>query len=108
MQRICCWVLKKLGAFQIGHDVTITKHTVKPKDFMEAVFRQRRNIEYEFNRRPTKMYIGADDYQELMKAVEVNTPFMFRAEYNIDRRVMGLDVHVVPWMKGILLLPKEF
>lgn len=106
LQKLCLSVLKKLGAFEWGEKETVEKYVLRPKDFMQRLFEQGAHIEQEFNREPSCVLIGGEDFQEMMACRDVQHYFSFDGSYNQGRTVIGLKIHVVPWMKGILVLPK--
>ena len=107
LQKACFFVLRKLGAFYIGESVTIERHTLDAKTFMERLFKQQKGIERFFNRHPTKLLIGAEDYAELMHEASATQAFSFYAEYWERREVFGMTVEVIPWMRGCLVMPTE-
>lgn len=61
-----------------------------------------------------RLIIGADDFNELMNTPGVDRLIGFKANYDVGHRgrngethysVMGLNVTIVPWMKGMVILP---
>jgi hypothetical protein len=105
LQRVCIAILRKLGAYDIGETVKIERSTIDAPTFMERLFKQQSNITQFFNVRPTRLLIGSEDYAELMREAVTTGQFNFRAEYGIGREICGLKVEVVPWMRGVLVLP---
>jgi hypothetical protein len=109
LQKVCFFVLRKLQAFYISDAVTIERHTLDAKTFMERLFKQKDGIERFFNRRPTKLLIGAEDYAELMQEVAATQMFSFHAEYvygsGYGSEILGMTVQVIPWMRGCLVMP---
>lgn len=105
LQSVCLWVLRKLGAFYQRDTVTIERHVLQAKTFMERLFKQRAEIASLLNREPKVMLIGSDDYFELMNEPAIHQSFVFDAEYGKDRRILGLEVRVIPWMRGVLVMP---
>lgn len=113
LQKLCIWTLRKLGAFHHGEVVTFERHVIgkNGRRFMDRLFEQRRNLLNGFDREPTRLLIGADDYAELMQEA-TREHFHFDAEYmrgNGDRypKVCGLRVEVIPWMRGVLVMPNN-
>jgi len=109
LQRACLWVLKRLKCYAHKETVTIERHAVGVKggNFMEKLWARKEAVWGDFNREPTKLLIGAADYQELMHEA-CTAGFSFEAQYylgrNGRREVMGLTVEVIPYMRGMLLL----
>jgi hypothetical protein len=112
LQKLCIWTLRKLGAFHHSEVVTFERHVIgkKGRRFMERLFEQRCNLRDAFNREPTRLLIGADDYAELMQEA-TREYFHFDAEYmrGGERypKVCGLRVEVIPWMRGVLVMPNN-
>ena len=111
LQKVCCWVLGKLGAYRRD---TQTKIEYRPKDADSVITRiaeQHESVFALMNRRPKKLLIGAQDYAELMRETSVHYPFTFNASYEIGERgvarIMGLEVQVIPWMRGVLVVPSD-
>ena len=105
LQKACIFVLRNLRAFYIGESVTIERHTIDARTFIERLFKQQESIDRFFNMRPTTLLIGAEDYAELMHEVAASRMFHFPAEYGYGREIFGITVHVIPWMRGCLVMP---
>lgn len=107
LQRACCWVLRKLKAWHVAPiETTVERHLIDANTFMERIWKSSRALADGFDMKPGRLLIGAEDYCHLMKEVEPSTqPFSFDARYGYADRYMDLKVEVIPWMRGILLLP---
>ena len=105
LQRICLWVLRKLGAHHMRDTVTIRRHRLDAKTFMERLFKQRAELARLLNREPKRLLIGSDDYFEMMNETAIHQSFSFRAEYAKNREILGLEVQIIPWMRGVLVMP---
>jgi hypothetical protein len=110
LQRICIWILRKLGCYAHFETVRIDRHYIgrRGNNFMERLWDRRKLIHGSFNHEPTRLLIGAEDYARMMQEEYSKTPFSFNAEYVMGKngrpQIMGLHVEVIPWMDGILLL----
>lgn len=109
LQRACIWVLRKLGCFACTEYIEYQRHEIgrNGRTFMERLMEQRDAIYGTFNRDPTRLLIGAEQYAEIMREKASTAYFDFDAEYMKDGRyprIMGLHVEVIPWMRGIVLL----
>ena len=107
LQRIIFALLRRLGC---QSTVTLRgeiKTAYIERDSVIRALLEQQAILREFDRfRPTELFIGSDDYKELMRETSRwDYPVTFATEYNSDRQVMGLNVTVVPWMEGILIPP---
>lgn len=112
LQKLCFAILRKLGAFHQMEMVTIERHTIDSSSFVERLFKQKEGIHKFFNKRPKVLLIGAKDYAELMQSKEFNQQFSFQAQYfyGNDRvvQIFGLEVKVIPWMSGVLVMPDDY
>lgn len=105
LQRVCAWLLSKLGKHAIEREVTLERHVIDSDDFMQRVFQQCDDIVRLFNREPKNLLVGTEDFAEIMGAAQASQPFTFQSEYWHRGKIFGLTVQVVPWMKGILVMP---
>ena len=103
------WLVRVLGG-QCPHDtVKVIRVPVGGKDFMERLWKQRRAMVESFRREPTTLWIGGEEYEELMSSPAVRQEFMVHASFNYGRHeVYGLTVRVIPWMRGMLVMPSSF
>jgi hypothetical protein len=100
------WLVKLLGGDNPNEVVKVTRVPINPKDFMERLWKQRRALVENFHREPTTLWLGAEDYEELMNAPVIRQAFTMHAEFHYGRReVYGLTVKVIPWMRGMLVMP---
>jgi len=83
----------------------VTRHVVHPSSVIEAIARQRPEVFEQIGRHATTVAMGSDDYDELMCDPNVHQYLSFPARVHDERGVMGLTVKVVPWMRGIVVLP---
>jgi hypothetical protein len=112
------WVWKLLKKYKQIEDYwepksTFTYHQIDTGDFMNRLFKSRETV-LEFSQdEPDLLLIGNADYRELMGAVMDSEEhrFGFRAEYAMNtsgrRRMMGLDVVVLPWIKGMVAINRR-
>jgi len=110
LQRVCFWVLKKIGAYYLKHTVSYSRILIEPDKFMDKLFKQRCEMEGFYYSRPSRLFIGAQDYEELMGSSEIRQIMQFDAQYWVKEEgyrpeIMGLSVTIVPWMKGVLVMP---
>ncbi len=100
------WLVRLLGG-QCPHDtVKVTRVPVGGKDFMEQLWKQKRALVESFHREPTTMWIGAEEYEKLMSSPPIRMMLTVNAEFHYgEHEIYGLRVKVVPWMRGILVMP---
>lgn len=107
LQKACLFVLRKLKAYYRDEKITIERHTIDAPTFMDRLFSQRKDLQRMFNMLPDHILIGAEDYASLMREEATTKAFSFNAEYWNNRTVLGMKVEVIPWMRGILVMPSE-
>ena len=103
------WLVRLLGGQCPFDAVKVTHVPVDGKTFMESLWKQRRVLVESFRREPMELWMGPEEYRTLMDAPEVRQAFHVRAQFNYGRHeVYGLTVHVIPWMRGMLVMPAIF
>jgi len=106
MQKACIWILRRLKAYDTGIKTTYTRHTIDTTSFMECLFKQQDHLsDILVDRRASRLLIGAQDFEEMMESDEIRRVISFRAEYCYGKKILGLKVEVIPWMKGMLVMP---
>ena len=112
LQRLCWKVLHRMGALAQAYEpkMQVTRHVIQADKFMDRLLQQRKSMVVNWNREPKRLLIGSDDYAELMCAPEViGRGFNFLTEmWRSDGgrpRIVGLEVEVIPWMRGMLVMP---
>lgn len=105
LQKLCIWVLRKLGCFYNKPEVEIKRHIIAPDDFMERFFKQSNALE-DLRMRPAAILVGAEDYRDLMQSSLANEAFSFPARYGHGGQICGLEVIVLPTIRGMVVLPE--
>ena len=110
VQRLCFWLLRKIGAFAYVDTVKTSTHVLDTDKFMENVDRQRRGLLDMYDLYGERLLIGVEEYQDFMSNnAEYIREFSFGTTYNKGQfQICGMEVTVIPWMKGVLVLPKGF
>jgi hypothetical protein len=86
--------------------VTTTRHTIDADNFIERLMKQRESLFDAFHKEGQRLIIGSEDYAELMRSPEMSAHyFTFTADVGLGRRIIGLDVEVVPWIRGAVVMP---
>lgn len=101
------WLVKLLGGQNPNDYVKIDRIPVHGKTFMDRLFKQKRYLYDRFNcRDPQTLLVGGEDYEQLMDSPEIRQAFQFSAFYMHGRDgICGLNVQVVPWMRGMVVMP---
>lgn len=102
------WLVKLLGGTNPRDTVKIIRVPVNGKDFMERLWKQKQALVESFRREPTTLWMGGEDYEALMDSPAVRQAFTVSASFNYGRdEIYGLTVRVIPWMRGILVMPTQ-
>lgn len=104
LQKLCCFVMRKLEAFHISETMTFTKHVIDTDLFMDRIITQKHYL-FSLKKHPTLLLIGSEDFAKLMCSPEVRESMYFMTEYMDHNTIHGLKVQIVPWMRGILVMP---
>ncbi|MGZ3235767.1 MAG: hypothetical protein ACXU8A_00155 [Burkholderiaceae bacterium] len=109
LQKICIRILERLDCQWQDTKVETTRIRIDPEEFMNKLYAQKAELFKQFNKDGTKLLIGAQDYEELMCSPQIHQILSFNARAYKDndygRQIMGLEVTVIPWMRGILVMP---
>jgi hypothetical protein len=107
--RLLRWIFRKYGKVYNEPKVTIERMLIDKGDIIERLIRQQRAI-FEVRHEPKRVLMGSEDFAELMNRKDtmqfVTIP---NIEYRVGRdggyKVMNLELTIIPWMKGVLVMP---
>lgn len=109
LQKICCWVLKRLGATHTYMTEDFVYYKVDVTDLFDSFKQQYGDVINETGKNPSKVLIGVEDFHRLTNAPQMNHMLTFNLTERINRYhhvdMMNIPVIVLPWMSGILILP---
>lgn len=108
LQKICCWILSALECHQQIQELSYEAVHLESRVVIRQLFIQRREILSLLNDEGTTVLMGSATFAEMM-----NMP-LFKNMISIDgtycyggsRTLLGLRVITIPWMEGVLVLPK--
>jgi len=123
MQKLCFWILRKIGAQAIEFDTKISRLDIQYKTLIEAINKQRAELFTQYALEGKYLLMGAQDYAELMvdptlinHMISFSIPdAVYREERTANRSTFGVDtsyvimnlnVVIVPWMKGMIVMPE--
>ena len=111
LQKALFWCLQRLDCQAKTEKVKIERHVIDGVDFLGRLWKQCETLENYLGRRPSRIYIGSEDFAKLMDESEPpSLRFCFQARYyNNDTRSIGtvfdVPVEVLPTMRGTLVVP---
>ncbi|KQZ49761.1 hypothetical protein ASD54_12555 [Rhizobium sp. Root149] len=109
-----CWrLLHKLNALEMySEKVTTWRYSeVQQRKLTEMVMTMREEL-FEYFEDPDNwvVVVGAYDFQEVMQSPMLMSHTVFEAGPIASKphyfRLVGVDVHVVPWLRGMAVLPR--
>jgi hypothetical protein len=109
LQRLCLWILRRLGAHDLGERIEMRRHVIHPEDLTEAIYRQEEQILDLFHHRGSRILIGPEEWERFLHDTPPYMMHSFSAPYGhgSSPQLLGMPVTMVPWMKGVLVVPKE-
>lgn len=108
LQRLAWRFIQRCGSLVQAHEPKheVVRHTIEADTFIERVLKQRYELMRGFNRDGQTLLIGSEDYAEMMCSPEMRDyAITFDARVGIDRQIVGLTVKVIPWMRGMVVMP---
>lgn len=99
------WLVRLLGGSCPFDSVKVTRIPIDGIEFADRLFKQKRALFDSFGREAATLLIGGEDYKELMNSPDIRYNFSFQSEFNYGRQVYGLTVNVIPWMRGMVVMP---
>jgi hypothetical protein len=102
-------LLHKLKALHYHYDTQDCIKTVHidTDDVMRRLLESKYAVESMLGEGGELLLIGREEFRELMGHADMVTSMQFTAEYTYSRRILGLSVHVIPQMSGLVVLRKR-
>lgn len=116
LQKACLWILDRLRCHHCTEFTTYRRITIDRPASMAAIFEQQAKIG-RIGQRAQVLLIGADDWAEIMRSdAPAFGPIGFDGEFfvpNLNAHGYSspsrqkMRVCIVPWIKGMVLVPRE-
>lgn len=103
LQELCCWVMDKLEAYSQDRSIAYTWKDVDISDLVRGIYTQVGMLSRDHNLQAKRVLMGSEDFAALCNAPAAQYHLTVYAH---DRKFGGLTVTVVPWMKGVLVMPE--
>lgn len=108
MARAARWLIRKIGVNARDPVVEVQRLLIDPPKIMQKILEQRAAM-FDMGREPRRLLIGSHDFAEMMQQPEIRDCLTIDAEYfkggRDGRRVFDLQIEVIPWMRGCLVMP---
>ena len=108
-QRILFWILRKIGCYAQVQEISLESVRFDKKDFVERLHEMRRGILNLYREEGKYLLIGGEACHELTGYL-ASSKFSFSCQANFYKdngrmEVVGLNIVVIPWMEGMLVVP---
>lgn len=113
LQKLCFWVLGKLKCFSTIYEPKISAVTISHRTFTANLLAQYGEIMERCRYNPKCVYMGVNQFNLLAEqSAELNTDMnaVVRLEVgsNGQKYILGLDIHIVPWLDGVFIAPERY
>lgn len=110
LQRLCINTLQRLGTFKSKKEVVTTKFSPKRipihyLDMVPYIKDQIVSLQRDYNVQAVRVLIGGEEYNSISGMLGILPNFSYF--YSDPKTLLGLTVEVIPWMKGIVVMPKS-
>lgn len=117
LQRLCIRILRKLGCYALKNIEVETKRIDRDIDpIIEYLHRQKfsvLNVLDRFEDVPLHLLIGSKEWHKVCRQTELHPQyFSYAGELSVcggrygRGQLIGMTVHVIPWMTGALVVPR--
>lgn len=106
LQKICFHILKKLKCNAIGEKLKVSYIEFEPNTVLDYIFNQRREILKHVDDTDCEIFCGAEYFRKLRMEDHHHTLMTFRAD-SASHQIFGMDVTIVPWIEGVVVVPKK-
>lgn len=113
LQRACFWVLRRIGCYHVSNFSTYRRIVVDRAASVHEIMRQQANLRSSLGTGGEVLLIGAEDWKEILQSEPMFfSPMAFNGHYYVprypgDAERKELRVCVIPWMRGMVLVPRE-
>ena len=95
--------LKRYGALEPAFNrVKVYAERIPDANSLLALHQQMDQCYRISGQRPKRLIVGAQDWRELILSQEIHRQYIAVQD---DRILFGMQVEIIPWMKGIICLP---
>lgn len=106
LQKLCFWIVHQIGCFSYDKTVSFTRHIVEPDRVVKYIHEQKVHLLDLYHYEGERILMGAKEYEKIVGDKEVMRIVTFNGQYGFGQSILGLKITIIPWMSGILVLPK--
>lgn len=119
LQRALEWLLRKMGCIDDGFAERMVLHRIElqPDTILDKIVDAAGGIHLFFDRKCSTILIGQDEFRDVLRALNRYSPSAihdmtslrgeptyFKGRHRIQGKFIDLDVVLIPWMKGLMIL----
>ena len=114
LQRLCFRVLKRLGKNAMEDKISVVRHVIDHDKILDRIWEQKTGVMSFFHQgSPHMVLMGAEDFQECLDSPTAPQGVMeFAVRARVGQNglpaVFGLKIVVVPWIKGVVVVPPGY
>lgn len=113
--RIASWLFEKWSRSTFIDETAYTVLSLDTDKLSRVIFESERGLAQCYGVRGGTVYMGPDEFRKAMaeycSKAEFYGPFSVRIPMRVgfgsEVRFFGMDVKMLPWMEGILIVPKD-
>lgn len=118
LQKICFKILDRIGCRSLETTTTVVYKDIQAKDLLDLVLKSIDAVYYSTNERREDLVvcIGNQEWSELISNPYMAThnwfsyscgPFRAYDGFNRECSPFGVQVAVIPWMQGVVVVPRK-
>lgn len=102
VQRFCFWVLRKIRAYQSVAYSTSTAVRLDRDKLMPAVYALLKEATKSQFNSIERIVMGGEDFRRLMESPDLPRSMAL----NVPGTLLGFPLQVVPWIEGVMVIPR--
>jgi hypothetical protein len=111
LQKLCLRILARLNCHVMEETYKVVRLSLAPPDreaIANAILQQRELLDYDYNLRAAYVLMGSKEFKDIARQKHDSlNMFAFDVTLRNQFRYFDCEVRVIPWMSGILVMPKE-
>ncbi len=105
LQRLLFKILATLECHSMGEKVAYDCHEFNTDDLIDNLLKQKCGILEMYDMHGSKLLMGPKEFTELTNLPLIRQTCEFTCDYHKGRQIYGLNIRIIPWMVGILVVP---
>jgi hypothetical protein len=106
VQRLLFYILEKLGCQAYDEVLDVQRHIINPKSTVEHIAEQYAEALSLYAYKGEYLLIGPEQYAQFTHNVPLWDLYSFDGPYSTRNGEFKMKIVVIPWMDGILVVPR--